>query len=271
VMERAQAMRALTLRKQQLQDQSEQLNSKVQAGADGLRQAEQGRDQIQVQLNRVNRALSDIRSNLSGRVARAEQQKSRNDSISHEISELHGQQKREQGEVTQARTKLHEALAEMEALTERRETLIRQRDELRTQRTDVRDETLDLRSKAHEIALRIESMRSSQNSLQQNLERMKNQITHLSARRDELKSSIDESLAPLAQNRTELEQQLQLRVGIEGEMHARPWNRLILPYVNMSRSGVKPSSRLRKSAVSWIRADCSIRRCWYVTAPSKSR
>ncbi len=220
VLEREQEMRELTLLKQQLQDQSEQLNQTIQAGADGLHQAEQGRDQVQGQLNQLNRALSDIRSNLSGRVARAEQQKNRNDSISHEISELHGQQKREQGEVTQARTRLHEALAEMEALTERRELLIRQRDELRTQRTDVRDETLGLRSKAHEIALRIESMRSSQNSLQQNLERMKNQITHLSARRDELKNSIDESLAPLAQNRTELEQQLQLRVGIEGEMQA---------------------------------------------------
>ncbi len=220
VLEREQEMRELAQRKQELQSRSEQLQSAVQDGRDGLHQVEQERDQVQGQLNQVNRALSDIRSNLSGRVARAEQQKNRNDSISREISELHEQQKREQEEVTQARTKLHEALAEMEALTEKREVLIKRRDELRSQRTDIRDETLDLRSKAHEIALRIESMRSSQDSLQQNLERMTHQITHLSARRDELKSSIDESKAPLEQNSKDLEQQLQLRVGIESEMQA---------------------------------------------------
>jgi len=220
VLEREHEMRELAQRKQELQTQSEQLSVAVQDGRDGLQQVEQGRDQIQGQLNQVNRVLSDIRSNLSGRAARAEQQKNRNDNISREISELHEQQSREQEEITQARTRLHEALSEMETLTDQREVLIKRRDELRSQRTDIRDETLDLRGKAHAIALRIESMRSSQQSLQQNLERMKNQITHLSARRDELKGSIDESLAPLQQNGIDLEQQLQLRVGIEGEMQA---------------------------------------------------
>jgi len=220
VLERKQEMRELTQRKQELQAQSEQFSRAVQDGRDGLQQVEQGRDQIQGQLNQVNLAVSDIRSNLSGRMARAEQQKNRNDNISREISELHEQQSREQEEITQARTRLHGALSEMETLTDQREVLIKRRDELRSQRTDIRDETLDLRGKAHAIALRIESMRSSQQSLQQNLERMKNQITHLSARRDELKGSIHESLAPLKQNGIDLEQQLQLRVGIEGEMQA---------------------------------------------------
>jgi chromosome segregation protein len=220
VLEREQEMRELAQRRQQLQERSEQLSQALQDGREALQQVEQGRDQIQGQLNQVNRVLSDIRSNLSGRMARAEQQKNRNESISREITELHEQQKREQEEIGQARTRLHQALAEMETLTEQREVLIKRRDELRTQRTDIREETLDLRGKAHEIALRIESMRSSQQSLQQNLERMKNQITHLSARRDELKSAIDESHTPLEQSSRELEQQLQMRVGIEGEMQA---------------------------------------------------
>lgn len=220
VLEREQEMRELTQGEQQLQAQSEQLSGTVQVGKDELLQSEQGRDRIQSQLNQVNRVLSDIRSNLSGREARAEQQKNRNKNISGEITELKQQQNRAQEEITQARTKLHTALSEMEVLTERREELVKQRDQLRTQRTDIRDEALNLRGKAHEIALRIESMRSSQKSLMQNLERMKNQITHLSVRRDELKSSIEESHIPLEQNNKDLEHQLQLRVGIEGKMQA---------------------------------------------------
>ncbi|MCP3669886.1 MAG: chromosome segregation protein SMC [Gammaproteobacteria bacterium] len=220
VLEREQEMRELAGKKEQLQTRVEGLNVAVQDVRDGLQQAEQARDQIQNQMNQVNRALSDIRSNLSGRVARAEQQKNRNANISREISELQEQQQREQEEVTQARTKLHAALSEMENLAGQREELIKRRDQLRSQRADTRDQALDLRSKAHEIALRIESMRSSQQSLQQNLERMKTQITHFSARRDELTSSIEESHVPLEQNNQNLEQQLQLRVGIESEMQA---------------------------------------------------
>jgi chromosome segregation protein len=220
VLEREQEIRELTERKQQLQARAEGLETAVQNDRTGLQQGEQDRDQIQVKLNQINRSLSDIRSNISGRMARAEQQKNRNENIVREITELQQQQQQEQGDITQARSKLHAALAEMETLTEQREVLIKRRDSLRAQRTDIRDETLDLRSKAHAIALRIESMRSSQESLTQNLERMKNQITHLSARRDELQSSVDQSHAPLEQNNKDLERQLEMRVGVEGEMQA---------------------------------------------------
>ncbi len=220
VLEREQEIRELSERKQQLQDRAEELSATVQNGRSGLQQAEQGRDQIQSQLNQTNRSLSDIRSSLSGRLARSEQQKNRNENITREINELRQQQQQGQEEITQARSKLHAALEEMETLTGQRETLIKRRDTLRAQRTDIREETLDLRSKAHAIALRIESMRSSQESLSQNLERMKNQITHLSARRDELKTSIDQSISPLEQNNKDLEHQLQLRVGVETEMQA---------------------------------------------------
>ena len=220
VLEREQEIRELAKRKQQLQARAEELDAAVQNGSSGLQQAEQGRDQIQTQLNQVNRSLSDIRSNLSGRMARAEQQKNRNENIAREITELQQQQQKEQEETIQARSKLHAALAEMETLTKQREVLIKRRDSLRTQRTDIREETLDLRGKAHAIALRIESMRSSRESLTQNLERMKNQITHLSTRRDELKTSIDQSHDPLEQNNKDLRHQLELRVGVEGEMQA---------------------------------------------------
>ncbi len=220
VLEREREIRELTGRKTLLQEKTDGLSRDIEDGKQKLQQAEQGREQIQDQLNRVNAELSDIRSRLSGHMARIEQQKSRHEDISKEIRELHDQQRGEKEQVVQARSKLQAALTEMESLTEQRELLIKRRDGLRSQHADIRDEAIDLRSKAHAIALRIESMRSSQQSLEQNLERIQGQISKLSNRREELQSAIKESHTPQEQNKSDLEQQLKLRVGIESEMQS---------------------------------------------------
>ncbi len=220
VLDREQEIRDLTEEKKRLQARGEELSRAIDDGRQGLQQEEQGRERIQGELNRVNAVLSDIRSRLSGYMARIEQQKRRHEAISREIQELHEQQRSEKEQVEESRSKLHTALTEMESLTERREVLIKRRDALRTQHADIRDEAIDLRSKAHAIDLRIESMRSSQGSLEQNLERVRSQISKLSMRRDELQVSIKESHGPQQQNKQDLEQQLELRVGIEREMQA---------------------------------------------------
>ncbi len=220
VLEREQEIRDLSGDKQQLHAKTDSLSQDIEDGRQRLQQAEQSRDQIQGQLNQLNAALSEIRSKLSGYMARVEQQKSRHADISREIQELQGLQQQEREQVEQSRSKLHAALAEMESLTAQRELLIKRRDGLRTQHADIRDEAIDLRGRAHAIALRIESMRSSQESLVQNLERVQGQIGKFSARREELQTSIQESLAPQEQNRKDLAQQLELRVGIEHEMQS---------------------------------------------------
>lgn len=220
VLEREQEIRDLSENKKRLQARSEELNSDIENGRQSLQQSEQSREHIQSQLNQVNTELSDVRSKLSGYMARIEQQKSRHENISREIQELQGMQNKEKDQVVEARSKLHTALSEMESLTEQRELLIKRRDNLRSQHVDIREEAIDLRSKAHAVALRIESMSSSRESLQQNLERIQGQISKLSDRREELQSSIKESVSPQEQNKTDLEQQLKMRVGIESEMQA---------------------------------------------------
>jgi len=220
VLEREQEIRDLSENKKRLQSRSEELNGDIEGGRQTLQQAEQSREQIQSQLNQINTELSDMRSKLSGFMARIEQQKSRHENISREIKELQDLQSKEKEQVVEARSKLHAALSEMESLTEQRELLIKRRDNLRSQHVDIREEAIDLRGKAHAVALRIESMSSSKESLQQNLERIEGQIGKLSSRREELDLSIKESVSPQEQNKTDLEQQLKMRVGIESEMQA---------------------------------------------------
>lgn len=220
VLDREQEIRDLSESKKRLQSRSEELNGDIEGGRQTLQQAEQSREQIQSQLNQINTELSDMRSKLSGFMARIEQQKSRHENISREIKELQDLQDKEKDQVVEARSKLHAALSEMESLTEQRELLIKRRDNLRSQHVDIREEAIDLRGKAHAVALRIESMTSSKKSLQQNLERIQGQISKLSSRREELDSSIKESVSPQEQNKTDLEQQLKMRIGIESEMQA---------------------------------------------------
>jgi chromosome segregation protein len=218
VLEREQEIRELVEQQQGQESKAADLETSVQQGRERLQQVEGTREQLQKQFNEANRELSEIRSALSGKKARAEHLKNRDDNIRGEVEELHRQQRQEQEGLEQARGSLHAALHEMETLGERREKLIARRDGLRSQLGEVRSRAQQQRNLVHEIALKIESMRSSHHSLTESLQRMEGQLSHLTVRRDELTTALETAVQPLAEWGGDLERQLQLRVEVEEEM-----------------------------------------------------
>jgi chromosome segregation protein len=115
----------------------------------------------------------------------------------------------------ETRLRLHEALEAIENLGSRRESLVRQRDQLREQVTEARERLNQQRSSTHEVALRVESMRTAHNSLTQNLQRAGSQLTQLSHRHAELKTTLENSEAPLQQQLTLLNQKLSDRTTVD--------------------------------------------------------
>ncbi len=218
VLEREQEMRRLQQSVQQLEAQVEQIEERLQQARDQLKEAERERDRIQVERDRVSRQLSDIRSGLSGKLARREHLAQRGIEIRQDLEELQLQLEQGREEIEICRERLHAALEQMEQLAERREEFVQQRDGLRQQLDEIRQQSSRLRNESHQIALRVESMRSSRDSLRQNLERMSGQLRHLEQRRSELRRALEENHQPIEEQKRELELRLEQKLAVEARL-----------------------------------------------------
>jgi chromosome segregation protein len=195
-----------------------ELADSLEQGREGLRQAEQTREQWQSQFNQVSRALSEISSNLSGKRTRAEHLRQRREQLQHEQSEIAEQIRADQNLMSETRERLHAALDAIETLGERREHLVRKRDELREQVNLARERLNGQRSASHQVALQVESMRTAHGSLTQNLDRARSQLSQMAQRREELTHALSNSELPLQEQQESLSLKLDDRNRVEKEL-----------------------------------------------------
>ncbi|MCB1752506.1 MAG: chromosome segregation protein SMC [Gammaproteobacteria bacterium] len=218
VLEREQEIRTLKDDIRQLENSVEERSAALELGRRQLRETELSRDDRQATLNQASRALSEIRSLLSGKRERDEHLRNRSEHVITEQNELKELISQGKMALEDSRKKLHAALEEMETLGDRRETLVRERDRLGAHLKQIREETSLQRAATQELALRVQSMRTSRDSLQQSLERMQGQISHLRQRREELKLGLEEKVAPLLEQSEILEVLLSQRLEVEAEL-----------------------------------------------------
>jgi chromosome segregation protein len=185
-----------------------ELAATLEQGRELLKQSEHDREQAQASFNQLNRALSEIRAGLSGKRTRADHLRQRREQLQHEQQEIAEQIQNDKELMEETRLRLHEALDAIEHLGSRRESLVKQRDELRDQVAQARERLNQQRSSTHEVALRVESMRTAHTSLTQNLQRAGSQLTQLTHRREELKTTLENSETPLQQQQVLLNQKL---------------------------------------------------------------
>jgi chromosome segregation protein len=192
-----------------------ELAATLEQGRESLKQIEHNREQAQAGFNQLNRALSEIRASLSGKRTRADHLRQRREQLQHEQQEIADQINTDKELMEETRLRLHEALEAIENLGSRRESLVKQRDQLREQVVEARERLNQQRSSTHEVALRVESMRTAHTSLTQNLQRASSQLTQLTHRREELKTTLENSEAPLQEQLTLLNQKLSERTTID--------------------------------------------------------
>ncbi|MCU7813422.1 MAG: chromosome segregation protein SMC, partial [Candidatus Thiodiazotropha sp. (ex Notomyrtea botanica)] len=218
VLAREEELRELksTLEKQEIE--VNELSQSLENGRDALRQAEQAREQNQNLFNQTNRMLSEIRTSLSAKRTRAEHLRQRREQLQHDQSEIAEQIRSDQDLMEETRQRLHAALESIETLGVRREQLVKSRDELRQQVNEAREALNKQRATTQQAALQVESMKTAQGSLVQNLERARSQLTQLVQRRDELKSTLANSEAPLEQQQGTLNLKLSERAQVEKEL-----------------------------------------------------
>ncbi len=198
------------------QEQSvSELATGLEQGREMLKRLEHGREQAQAGYNQINRALSEIRASLSGKRTRADHLRQRREQLQQEHMEIAEQISSDKELMEETRLRLHEALEAIESLGSRRESLVKRRDELREQVAQARERLNNQRSSTHEVALRVESMRTAHTALKQNLERAGSQLTQLSHRREELKTTLNNSETPLQQQLEMLNLKLSQRSDVD--------------------------------------------------------
>ena len=196
-----------------------QLHQQLEEGREQVKVLEGQREDTQRDLNQLNRALSDQKSEMGSLTGRMEQVKARQEGLQKEIEEARTEIEKDNNELKSSRGRLQQALDQMSGLETQREELIRQRDEQRESLDKAREQARQDRDAAHEIKIKVQTLRTELNSAQQALQRVESQLQQLSSRREELKSALAESDAPIEEMAKELEVMLEQRVQVEAELN----------------------------------------------------
>ncbi|MCG7982930.1 MAG: chromosome segregation protein SMC [Candidatus Thiodiazotropha lotti] len=219
VLGREEELRILKQTLEEQQQQVDELTQQLEQGRERLKHLEQEREQSQSSYNQLNRALSEVRSNLSSKRTRADHLRQRREQLQQEQQEIAEQIENDHLLMEETRQRLHLALESIETLGSRRESLVQRRDELRTQVTEAREKLNQQRTATHQRELQVESMRTVHTSLTQNLQRARSQLEHLSQRRNELKQSLESAEAPMQQQLQDLNVKLEARSAVEQELN----------------------------------------------------
>jgi len=196
----------------------EALAEKVTSVRERLRSGEQRRDELQRELQQLNRSHGELRSELSAKQVRIEQTAQRRERLNREIDESREQFRIEEENLGEARLLLQEAIDSMQSDSVAREDMLRARDNNRQLLDSSRERARNERDRAHQLAIREQTLRSQLDSTASGIERTHNQVQQLEERQLVLKEDMAASEEPVEEQKMELEALLEKRLGVEGEL-----------------------------------------------------
>ena len=219
VLKRKHELLSIGEQKQTLDKQIGELEAQRQNNENKLQELESQRQDIAASVAQQQSAYADLRSKLSGFQVQIEQLKARKERADKELAEVHQQQLLEQENLAEARQLLQQSIEKMEADTERRETLVEQREGFREHLDTARQKARQDRDQRHDLAVREGSLSTQLSSILEGIERLKVQVARLQERRTQLREAFDIKDDPSDKYQLELEEKLELRLTIEGELN----------------------------------------------------
>ncbi len=188
-----------------------ELDRGVAAAENELREARAG-------ANRAGAVRGDALAKLRAEEARQEQVLKRRERLDGELKDTAAQLEQEQAAMSEARTRLAEAIESMDGDESARESRIREREALRAALDEARAHAHKTRDEAHQGALRHQSLVTQSETIRDALARSREQVKVLGERLETLESARSENDAPLEGLRESLESQLALRLESEGRL-----------------------------------------------------
>jgi chromosome segregation protein len=183
----------------------ENLEQQLTIQRDALRQAENQRDNTQIQANEVRHQYSQLQSQHGGKSARLENLKLQVQRLNDEKQDLKQKIEQDSENLDKTRENLYQALDEMEKYADEREQLSQQKEALQETVLQARQRYQMTKENRHQVQMRLETMRTDKQRLQQGIQRLQERLEQLSEQKYELEQNIEKN-DPVADLRNELEQ-----------------------------------------------------------------
>jgi chromosome segregation protein len=183
-----------------------------------LTQLEERRESMQGDAAAVISEYSEVRSALDSLRYQMEQVSAREAAITEEAHEVDNDKISAEEQLRESQRMFVQADSSLEELVAQRSSLESRRAELREELERVRAQARQDRDAVQKIRIQFESRRSSKESAAQNLERMQSQLRQFETREQEIREQLEQREAPLEENKSRLEEQLQRRVHVEQEL-----------------------------------------------------
>src|ERR1700733_6599280 len=220
VIEREESLREIRTQVGGLENEVKELELKLEATRELVREHEDRRERFQTDVNRLHREHVDRRAELHAAQARTEDATRRLDQLETELADVRAELSRSETELRASRGRMETAINALAELEPQRMDLEQERERMRTALSDARAAAAAAQQHARDLAVQVESRRSSHASLITTLARLEKQLEDLETRRLELAGQLAEGEAPLAEAQLQLERELQLRAAVEAELRA---------------------------------------------------
>ena len=218
VLARAQELEELLLNVAELEEQQQALEDQLHTLRNARHQVQEQSEQLRRDEQVAYRVLSELKSQLSAKVARVEQLQLRRTAITAELADVTEQQQIEAEHIAEARLLLDDALEHITAGEQQQQQLQAEQGQLRSQFEQLRQQAQQDRNSQHQLALRISTLTTQQHSTQQALQRLEQQYAQANQRREQLHLNLAEGESPTDELRAQLEEFLQNRLAIDDEL-----------------------------------------------------
>ena len=221
VLARQQELEVLDDQIEELDIQVEEWDADLDAAQLRLRSLEQQRDTAQREQQQVAQKLITLKSQLSGKQARAEQFELRGDKLRTEVAELQELQALEREQLEVLRLQWQEAMSAIDTDTDERERLQTRRQQVQQQLEQARNEGRSRQERTHQLQLKVQTLKSREQGLQQAISRLAEQMQRLQERKAQILANQNrDHSADLDELKLQLEEMLERRMDAEQRMQA---------------------------------------------------
>jgi chromosome segregation protein len=220
VIEREESLREIRMRASGLAEEVKALQTSLEARRERVRELEDRRDRIQAEVNRLHREHLDRRSEFDAARARNVDAELRLTQLETGLDDVRSELQRTDADLHTARARMQSAIDVLAALEPKHIELERERERMRAELGAARAAAATAQQQARELAVQVESRRVSHVSVGIAVLRVEKQLDGLQLRRDELAAQLAQGESPLTALQAQLEQSLQVRTQIDGELQA---------------------------------------------------
>ena len=221
VLARQQELEVLDDQIEELDIQVEEWDADLDAAQLRLRSLEQQRDSAQREQQQVAQKLITLKSQLSGKQARAEQFALRGDKLRNDVSEVQELQALEREQLEVLRLQWQDAMSAIDTDTDERERLQTRRQQVQQQLEQARNEGRSRQERTHQLQLKVQTLKSREQGLQQAISRLAEQMQRLQERKAQILANQNrDHSADLDELKLQLEEMLERRMDAEQRMQA---------------------------------------------------